>query len=316
MNSRLIEPALHKDATAQTLAITRIFVLLIWFVKILLLDLVSIGYIPNELFHPFGMMKLVPSEAISFLTLPGTLIVIKWSTLVLILLAGLGAGRRKTLVATALILTLIFGLTKGFGGHVNHRELVLLYVTYLLTVMPCFDAFALRRGKTATTKTVDPNIYASSMQVICGLVVLNYFFVGLARVCVGFPGVFEPQVMYDWVLSRNVRPNPAGSTWGLSFLSNDIGRVLLAVALPISTLIELACPICLWCGRKIRILFVVALISFHAGIFIMMNILFVENIALLLLFCNYSPAVNWIRTSLFQRKSDLIRSVDGAIQCR
>ena len=203
----MLQPTLHRDATARTLAAARIFILVCWVLKLLAMDLAALGYLPKELFHPFGLMQLFPPSTIAWLTEPGVLAFLRWTLLAMLLLGITGAGGKRTLAGTAILLTLCFGITKGFGGHVNHRELVLLYATWLLILTPCFDALSLRRSIPFKR---DSRTYASSMQMVAILIMLSYFFVAMARLCVGMPNVFDPQVMYEWVLSRNVRPNPAG----------------------------------------------------------------------------------------------------------
>ena len=280
-------PRLHHDATARTLAFARVFIFALWLVRILTSELTQLGYLSDELFHSFGVVKILPQPATTWLTTPLTLLAFKSITLVLIVWVIFGAGRnRVALVAAALMLTLYFGIAKGFGGHVNHRELVLLYLTYLLIPLRCFDAFAIRRGE-PTGDTQLP--YQTGMQLLCCVIVLNYFFVATARVFVGFPHVFDPDVMYNWVLSRNVRPNPYGLDIGLQLLSSSAGRVLLALALPLSTVVELTAPLALWSGRRVRCLLLVCLAAFHLGIFLIMNIAFFENIAVLLLLWQYTP---------------------------
>ena len=288
----------HRDANARTLAAARIFILLCWFIKIATSDLMSLGYFSNELFHAHGLLKLVPTGLLTILTEPFSLQLLQWSLLGLITLSLFGIGRHAVLASLALLLTLQIGIAKGFGGHVNHRELVLLYTTYLLVGLPCFDALALRLGRFKEQTVLPQASYVASLQLLSFTILLPYFFIAVARLCVGFPGVFEPQVMYDWVLSRNVRPNPYEWGWGLTFLASDFGRLLLAIALPVSTLIELFAPLSLWCGKRSRVLVVVSLISFHLGIFFLMNIAFFENIALLLLLCDYTPLLSPSRDEL------------------
>ena len=131
---------LHHDATARTLAAARVYVMLLWLVKMVTLDLAALGYLSPSLFHPFGLMKLLPHSVIVILTMPSVLAVIKWLTVGLLLLSLAGIGRNRTILAVASMLVLCFGLAKGFGGHVNHRELVLLYITWFMVWMPCCEA--------------------------------------------------------------------------------------------------------------------------------------------------------------------------------
>ena len=293
---------IHSNATASTLATVRIMVLVCWFIKIATSQMTSLGYLSLELFHAHGIMKLVPRSVISFATAPSPLIALQCLILTLTGLAIAGVGRKPVLALIAFLLTFYFGIAKGFGGHVNHRELLLLYVTYLLIFLPCFQVYTLfPRPSKQPLHRHDAPIFAASMQLICSLLLLNYFFVGIARICVGFPDVFAPSVMFDWVLSRNVRPNPYDWGIGLWMLGNEWGRLQLAIALPISTVVEIIAPICLWCGNRLRNALIVALMGFHIGIFFIMNIAFFENIALLAILWNDTPLLEKFENRLAAR---------------
>jgi hypothetical protein len=284
--ARLSGVELHRGATAATLGAARAYVMAIWILHVLERDFRSLAYLSPELFHAHGMMALLPKSALAALLDPSRLLALEIGLLALLAAALLGMGGRLVLGACAAALTLCVGFAKGFGGHVNHRELALLYVTYALVVLPCWDALALTRSREPAR---DARVYRAAMLALSSIFVANYLFVGLARVCMGFPGTFDPAVMHGWMLDRAVRPNPLGSTLALEVLARPWARALVSPMLPLSTLLELAAPLVFWLRPRPRYLLLLALAGFHAGILALMNIAFIENVLLLGLLVDYTP---------------------------
>ncbi len=281
---------IHSNANRNTLAIARIYILFIWLIKLFVADLEVFSFLSLDLFHPHGVMALIPSSLRSFLYYDIGMSNIRYVLICMLVPAILGVNYSKYFLwLFALGVSIYLGFLKGFGGHVNHRELILLYVTYAFCVLPVFDGLSLRRG---TSEVVDRQHYVSSMQVLALVIVVSYFAIGLARVTVGFPEVFDPRVMRAWILHRNLRPNPYGFTFGMWFLENPYMRKLLPIFLPMTTLIELLFPIVLYLKARAVTILVFVMMTVHVGIFFMMNIPFFESIFLLVLLLPYDRILN------------------------
>lgn len=275
--------SLYKEADQYTLGAVRIFIALIWLVKIASLDLVPVTFLELETFHHQGLMKLVPSSLIEAVHSEAGILVLKYSILYLLIHTIFGFGLNKIALATCLILTsFLIGYLKGFGGHVNHRELTLLYMSYLLVFFNCFSGFSLRKSPPDKESS-----YQATLVILCLVIVTQYLFVGIARLFVGTPEVFNPEVMEQWIAHRNFRDNPYGFTLGLKLLGEPVSRLIFFFALPFSTLVEILSPTTLFIGQKSRLVFVSLLASFHLGIFLLMNIAFFENIAVLLILSGF-----------------------------
>lgn len=293
---------IHREATAVTLAGARILVGLIWLVRLIGDPISRLGYLPAELWYPQGIMLLLPRSLIEWFAHPTRLTVLRLLAILgaVLLIVGL-RGRRFHLGALVLLLVVYFGIAKGFGGHVNHREMVLLYVTALMVFLPCFDALTLSRPE-STSRPQD--VYSASMVAVCLVIALNYMFIGLARLSIGAPSVFDPDLIRAWLLDRSVRPNPIGFEFGRHLLEFGWSGLLLPLFLPVSTVVEIAAPAMLWAGRVLRLLLVGALISLHIAIFFLMNIVFIENVLLLLLFTEYGPWLDgWLDSVRGRRPS-------------
>ena len=288
----MIEVRIHPHASAGTLAVARIVVCLVWLSRLLRDPIQHLGYLPAELWYAYGAMRLLPDSFVAILIDPVSLSILRAVAIGLAVLVILGTRpQRLTLAAFVAVLIVYLGVSRGFGGHVNHRELVLLYVTGLLFFLPAFDAVALQPGR----RRRDTAVYRSSMIAICLLIAVSYLFVGLARATMGFPLVFEPEVMRGWLVGRSLRPNPLGLELGAAFLDGPAATYLIPLVLPASTLMEILAPAALWLRRRYRIVLLIGLGSMHVGIALLMNIVFIENVLLLALFVNYTPWIERLR---------------------
>lgn len=286
------EIRIHPHASAETLAVARIIVCLVWLSRLLRDPIHLLGYLPADLWHAYGALRLLPEELVKVLIDPVSLSVLQAVAIGLAVLVLLGPRlHRVTLAAFVAVLIVYLGVSRGFGGHVNHRELVLLYVTALLLFLPAFDAFALR----ASPRQRDPAVYRSSMIAICLLIGISYLLIGLARATMGFPVVFDPDVMRGWLVGRSLRPNPLGLELGAAFLDGRLSTYLIPLMLPASTLMEILAPAALWLRQRYRVGLLAGLASMHIAIALLMNIVFIENVLLLALFVNYTPWIERIR---------------------
>jgi len=279
MLAKLEQLTLYQGADSRSLGAVRIFILSLWLIKVWQLDLTPLIHLDSELYHPHGIMKLIPESLTNNIDNPSFLFWFKILLLYLIFHAMLGLGvNNLVVVLVPIILTLLLGYLKGFGGHVNHRELTLLYISYLLPFMNTFEAYSLRNSASESIKN-----YQCYMLIICLVIVLQYYFVGLARLMVGFPEVFDPEVMKNWIYQRNFRDNPYNFTFGVSLIESPLGKITLPFALPFSTAIELLALTCLWLGKLPRLFIIFLLACFHFSIFLIMNISFIENMVLLVI---------------------------------
>lgn len=280
---------IHLDATAETLAAARILIAVLWLARLVPDPIRRLGHLPSEIWFARGVLEFVPEALMGALLEPAGLSVVRFVAIGLAVLVGLGVRpHRLSLAGLTLVLVVYLGIGRGFGAHVNHRELVLLYVTAMLVFLPCFDALALQAGP----RTRGGNeVYRASMIALCLVIVTSYLYVGVARLAIGFPAVYDPDVMRGWLVSRSLRPNPLGLEFGAAFLDLPISRYLVPLMLPVSTVLELASPLALCLRERPRIGLLVTLAGMHVGIVLLMNIVFIENVVLLALFVSYTPFV-------------------------
>lgn len=280
---------LHPHATAETLAAARVLVACLWIARLVPDPIHLLGHLPAELWFARGVLGLLPESLMAGLLEPGALWGLRLSAITLAAIVALGTRpHRLSLVALTAVLVVYLGIGRGFGAHVNHRELVLLYVTALLVFLPCFDALAVQGRR----QREGDETYRASMIAICIVIATSYLFVGAARLAIGFPDVSDPDVMQGWLVSRSLRPNPFGLELGAAFLDLPLSRYAVTLMLPASTVMELMAPLMLGLRERPRVVLLCALAGMHVAIALLMNIVFIENVLLLVLFVNYTP---WLR---------------------
>jgi len=112
----------------------------------------------------------------------------------------------------------------------------------------------------------------------------QYFVIGVARLA-GAPSALLPtsSTMDNWLIVHGVKWN--WWTFDISELVADSTavRLFFRVGLAISTVFEIASPFVLF-SKRLRAIWLPLMLVFHIGIWLTMNILFWQNIALLLLF--------------------------------
>ncbi|MGY3213767.1 hypothetical protein [Mucilaginibacter sp. HD30] len=273
----------HKNANAVTLSFARKWIFGIWFIWFATDSSYVLANAEFGIFFKHGIMKIFSDDFYRALG-PGVLLSLKCIVLYFITFIIAGVGKSKWNIAIAAILiTFYMGYIRGFGNHVNHRELTLLYCTYLLILLPCYDTMQIT-GK-------GNNIYRASMIALSVIILLDYTFIGIARLSIGFPEVFYPDVMKSWLVYHAINPSNWSFNFGFYALDHPWLKYIIAPMLPISTIIEICAPLILFSSSKVRFFILIALFLFHLGIFLLMNISFFENILLLPLLLDYTPLV-------------------------
>lgn len=165
---------------------------------------------------------------------------------------------------------------RGFGGHVNHQELTLLYATAALALT---DALLFKADEKAASVLSRIASFAIRLTVTW-----QYFLIGVARLA-GAPSALLPNnnTMDNWLIVHGVKWN--WWTFDISELVADhmAVRLFFRAGLIISTIFEIASPFVLF-SKQLRAVWLPLMLLFHVGIWLTMNILFWQNIALLFLF--------------------------------
>jgi hypothetical protein len=281
---------LHSDATRHTLGFARIVISSIWLLVCIQRPLLDLAVLPVELFLPRGLLLAIPEAAWPTILSGSGLLALKVVLILLTAMMVAGIGRWRLVSWTALsLLALHQGIYRGFGGHVNHRELALLYATIVLAAFPATDGLAWKRKRRSG---VSQPVYALGMLGICLSVTLTYVFIGVARLFTSGIAPFNTNAITCWVAMHSFLDSQFGFEYGRMVLDVPWLAEMLKWSFPAATLLEIVSPLALF-SRKFRLVWVVGFIlPFHAGIMLLMNIVFVENCLLMLLFYNVTPLLD------------------------
>ncbi|WP_367897788.1 hypothetical protein AB3N61_13040 [Leptospira sp. WS58.C1] len=297
---------LHADADSRTLGFARIFIFAIVFTHVFFDRTLVLSYLDSALFFPQGILKLVPSDYWIGINSVGFLLVFKILLLYFLFGAILGINH-WFLYASYIGFAIFLGIEKGFGGHVDHRELFLVYIMFSLSLTPCLDSLSVSRSEPPDEK--NPEVYRAAMLLVLMVPILEYVYIGIARLFIGFPEVFHPDIMKGWILHGMIRPTRFPST-GIAgyYLSHSWLNWTLYFILAFSTVLELLALLFPFLKEWPKRLLIFSLMGFHISIFLIMNIVFIENLAVLFLFFNYGPYLNKC-LGLFLEKGKVLRDL-------
>lgn len=284
---------MHDGATSESLGMARILIFAIWLVYVVQDPIQQLVYLPIELFHPYGVFRLLPEAVWPGVITPTGLLLLKIVLLGIAFWAMVGwRGARAMAVLTIVLGLFYLEIKKGFGGHWDHRELTLVYATFMLALTPAWDALVPRRRPVPARR---PGVYQASLILLALIVILQYLFIGAARAFIGGPQVFMNGALQNWIENRNLRPNPFGFDIGTLFL-DPFWAPLLDLGLLAGTLLEFA-PVLLLFLRPgwLKVLLAFAFVVFHIVIFVTLNVSFAENIVMVLLFFDLAAPLRRLR---------------------
>lgn len=268
----------HLGAGPRQLAIARIATFGIWIVVLFRSRVDSLHFLPSDIIDPRGIGRLLPTEAV--LSSPGAALAVQILATVGCLACMLGV-RPWALVAwpTAALLLFHHALIVSIGGYVNHAQLVPLYVALVLALFPCSDALSIHGGRAPAER--DAVIYRAALVACSAVVAITYAFVGGQRLARGGSAMFTGDTLLLEVVRTSLQHGAYGFEIGLELIeARHLFTVLLAGMLVV-TVFEALSPLALRFAT-FRTLWVLAIIGFHIGTLVLMNIFFWESLALVL----------------------------------
>jgi hypothetical protein len=284
-NRRLSGILLHDRASPASLGLFRICVFSVWFLYLLLDQVHLLGLLPPDAFSAPGILRVIPEGLWQLALSEGGLTVFRLVIIggVLVVILGVLPYRLVT-IGVAILLVLYQGILRGFSGHMNHAELLLLYAAVVIAIFPCFDGLSVRKPKGGPH---DRSQYAAPLLIMAFLFCFTFSFVGAARLSQG-PDFFYTQtlrnlILKNWIqmggLSTHGFAPPAAPFLPLEILPGPILQASYAVA----SLLELLAPLAL-ISRRFRQVFAVFVIVFHTSTAYAMGVPFFENLPLIVVF--------------------------------
>lgn len=277
---------IFSNAQVKHIALARILIFGILLIDLMVDNLVFNALWGLENFHSHGLIKFFPEDTLSFLLSHNGLQIFEWVYASFLLLGLLGLGPPLIVTLFAIICTFWFhGLARGFGGHVNHQELIMFHALFFIYPSLSFSQYSFNQWLSKSKELPNAEADLKSMlflRILTFWVLLTYFYIGIARLTTSDIRGYFTNTMIEYVAVHSNKWN----YWDISLGSDILNQTWLAWGLSIgfffATLLELSAPLALFI-RKFTLFLVISLFLFHIAIWFTMNIFFWQNLLLLFL---------------------------------
>ncbi|MFA9428630.1 hypothetical protein [Egicoccus sp. AB-alg2] len=267
---------IESTVAAQRLAVVRIVVFGVWFIRLATTPVASYALLPSEAVQPVGIMQLLPVATL--LSSPVALELLRGAGLVFTAACVLGLRPWRLLGVTAFLLVLWHdGAMKATQAYVNHGQALAMFATLMLAVSPAADAFSVMTNRVSAARS---KAYAGGLLACALFATTSYTFVGLRRIIYGGWSVFTDGTIERWVEARSLEYAAYDFRLGAELLQVRGAGAVLVLGMLLATVAEAgAVLILLW--RRLQIPWLVAIVGFHVSTLLLMNIFFWENVAIL-----------------------------------
>jgi len=286
---------LHQNTSPETLKFVRVWVFGIWFLIIAQDPIHLLSFLPISVFEPVGFLRIIPISVRPLLIDSLFLYGIKIVTLISLVLVILNIFSKPAAVFACVFLTLYQGIVRGFGGHISHADLVLLYAAYFLALFPLADVMVkkgvgflpLRSAKDTSIEetAIHPMVNLNGIPLIAILSAMcfTYTLVGVYRIVYGGIETFTSGSITFWALRNSFQVLHPSWGFGKFLLDYPLFDKMLNFGFPFITLFEVFAPLCL-ISRRFRYAFLTVMIPFHFLSWFIMEVFFWESLALYILF--------------------------------
>ncbi len=272
---------LREEASPKLLRVVTIGIFGFWFLQLAFSPVDSLAALSLVLYEPVGFLRGVPDSVVAWLLHPPAIYYLK-----VVIMASCAAvifkvRPRLFAIVVCVALTIYLGLLRGFGGHVSHSDLVMLYAAYFLALFPLADARLSAKERSRV------NLSGVPVVAILGALFFTYSLTGLFRLMHGAIETFTSGSLTFWALRNSYQYVDPLWGWGRQLLNQPVWAALLNAGFPIVTLFEVLAPLC-FVSSRFRWLFIIVMVPFHLLAWIVMEIFFWEHLLLYGLFFDYS----------------------------
>lgn len=272
---------LQQGATARMARLVSAAVFSLWVVRVAPDPLRWVSLLPVDVMEPVGLLGLLPGAWRTALLHPVALESLKLGTLALLAASIVRGPSSGFALLSCGALTLYQTIGRSFAGHMDHKDLVLLYAAYLVAALPIADRIAARprQAEAATRRRVEAAPVVAILAMLCA----TYALVGVNRLLRGGLEIYTSGTLTFWALRNSFQL--AEPAWGLGRLVLEhplLGR-MLELGFPVVTVFEVLAPLCL-VSRPFRRLFVATMVPFHLLSWMLLEVFFWEHLMLYPLF--------------------------------
>ncbi len=255
---------LHSKPSERYANALRVVVFSIWSLKFLFDPIEELATLPIELFSPPAPLSFLPDEWSRLLLSTNALLAVRATGLCACVLSY---WRRFIPVSGAIAFLSILAyqcIVRGFG-HTNHAEIAAIFSVFIYLL------FSLYEKKRANPEPV----------VIALTLCTTYSLIGVHRIATGGLEIFLSDTIVYWAANNSSITSYFDFNFGTMAAESAPYGWALKFGFFWVTVCEIIAPMALF-ARNVRVVFLVSILGFHIGTLLTMNILFWENIALLL----------------------------------
>ena len=295
-------------ASSKTLAVFRWYVFTIWMTQLLLDPVHRLSSLPLSAYDPIGVLILFGKSAGRLFLSQSFLIGMRCVGIAALVIALASNTRPRLRIVSELVACVVLVFYQSFVrsvGAINHTETIMLFPVAALIG---FDiAVQIRKLKIEDSPIICGAPIVLTMVAIC----CAYSFAGVHRLVVGGLVNYRSGIMTYWCVWRGLDSSFFESV-GEYVTSIRILRWAMEVGFPFVTIVEALAPLCLvW--PRFKWPFLVVMLVFHVGVFLMMGILFWQPVALYPVFFDLDRWVDGFTTTINRISYDRQKMPSGSL---
>lgn len=265
----------YKSGSAISAGFVRVMVALIWLLTAIQYDYSVLAQLPERMYRPVGLIEWLGPVMGGALVSESALVGGQWvlAMVAVWVLLGLPASRFAA-VLMAIGALWIQSAVRSYTPYANHAEIVALLIVLVLPFLPVYSGFSMFPEKPK------PHRWREAVLIPAVVLIATYVFVGAARMGQVGIEVFMDDTMMGWISLRQAAPSSYPTRWFDWALVANLIRPVAGIGFAFMTLLEIASPAIFWFER-FRRFWLVSMLAMHVFAFLVLNVLFWENVLLL-----------------------------------
>lgn len=289
MAARTLES--YVPITALDLGVVRAAVSVTFLISVITTSFSSLAQLPVTLLRPIGLMKLLPWGFYDAVLTARGMSVLQLVLIASLTLSALGLFTSISTKFAAFSVIFYQGLLRSFT-HFNHDEMVGVYILIVLAFTPCGDAFSIDSWRDPSRKRQPGFRYGYPLLLMMGIVAWAYFSSALLKFRVSGFNYFNPDSLPTLAIWHSL-DNLHDTEFKFAFLLPQ-WRSYLWLPSGLVLLWELLFPLAVF-WRRARWWFLGFGVVFHLLTLFAMNIFFPHQLAMYVVFGNWSRVFAFLR---------------------
>lgn len=281
------------------LGIIRAAVCGVFLLSVITTSFSSLAELPATLLRPMGVMKLLPWSFYDAVTTATGMLGLQWLLIVTLSLSVVGYWTSASTKAAALLVIFYQGLLRSFT-HFNHDEMVGIYFLVVLAFTPCADAFSIDSWRRGAREARRGFRYGYPILLMMSLMAWAYFSSALLKFRGSGASYFNPENLPALAIYHSL-DNLHDTEFKLAFLLPQ-WRAYLWLPVGVVLVWELCFPLAVF-WRRLRWWILGFGVLFHLMTLLLMNIFFPHQLAMYVVFVNWSRLTRVIKRTVGREKA-------------